>query len=130
MTAEIDSGRRQALSNRCCCSPPRTVSALRLTTSRRRTWDSDPNEHSKFDLCRSAPASYHVIEALGFQVMNHGGACMASIQPVTIGNLQVGPGQPLLWIAGPCVIETHDLTLRIAETLRKLSDRLHLPLIF
>ena len=41
-----------------------------------------------------------------------------------------GPGQPLLWILGPCVIESHDLTLRIAETLAELSQRLKLPVVF
>lgn len=55
---------------------------------------------------------------------------MATAHSVTIGNVQCGPGRPLLWIAGPCVIESHDLTLSIAETLRKLSDRLSLPLVF
>jgi 2-dehydro-3-deoxyphosphooctonate aldolase (KDO 8-P synthase) len=52
------------------------------------------------------------------------------IQPVAIGKVLCGPGQPLLWIAGPCVIESHDLTLRIAERLRDLADRLALPLVF
>ena len=51
-------------------------------------------------------------------------------EPVTIGNVVCGSGQPLVWIAGPCVIESHELTLRIAETLRGLADRLGLPLIF
>jgi 2-dehydro-3-deoxyphosphooctonate aldolase (KDO 8-P synthase) len=55
---------------------------------------------------------------------------MATAQPVAIGNVLCGPGRPLLWIAGPCVIESHDLTLRIADTLRALADRLELPLIF
>jgi 2-dehydro-3-deoxyphosphooctonate aldolase (KDO 8-P synthase) len=55
---------------------------------------------------------------------------MAKAQPVTIGNAICGPGQPLLWILGPCVIESHDLTLRIADTLRELADRLGLPLVF
>jgi 2-dehydro-3-deoxyphosphooctonate aldolase (KDO 8-P synthase) len=55
---------------------------------------------------------------------------MPTAQPVTIGNAVCGPGHPLLWILGPCVIESHDLTLRIADTLRDLSERLHLPLIF
>jgi 2-dehydro-3-deoxyphosphooctonate aldolase (KDO 8-P synthase) len=55
---------------------------------------------------------------------------MAETRKVTIGNLQCGAGQPLLWIAGPCVIESHDLTLSIAETLRQLADRLGVPLIF
>ena len=55
---------------------------------------------------------------------------MATGQEVTIGNAQCGPGRQLLWIAGPCVIESHDLTLSIAETLRRLADRLRVPLIF
>src|SRR2546428_7043020 len=55
---------------------------------------------------------------------------MAATQPVSIGNVACGPGQPLLWIAGPCVIESHDLTLRIADTLRDMADRLSLPLVF
>src|SRR4029077_11038423 len=55
---------------------------------------------------------------------------MPTAQPVTIGNTVCGPGHPLLWILGPCVIESHDLTLRIADTLRGLADRLQLPLVF
>jgi 2-dehydro-3-deoxyphosphooctonate aldolase (KDO 8-P synthase) len=51
-------------------------------------------------------------------------------QPVRIGDAACGPGQPLLWILGPCVIESHDLTLRIAETLAELKGRLKLPVIF
>ncbi len=41
-----------------------------------------------------------------------------------------GPDQPLLWILGPCVIESQELTLCIAETLAELSQRYHLPLVF
>ncbi len=52
------------------------------------------------------------------------------METVSIGDVQCGRGQPLVWIAGPCVIESHDLTLRIADTLRRLADRLRLPLIF
>src|SRR5437016_12360881 len=55
---------------------------------------------------------------------------MPAVQPVTIGKIVCGPGQPLMWIAGPCVIESHDLTLRIAERLRELAERLALPLVF
>jgi 2-dehydro-3-deoxyphosphooctonate aldolase (KDO 8-P synthase) len=55
---------------------------------------------------------------------------LGKIQPVKIGSLTCGPGQPLLWIAGPCVIESHDLTLRIAEILRQMADNLGVPLIF
>src|SRR3954447_1009931 len=49
---------------------------------------------------------------------------------VRIGNLECGPGRPLLWILGPCVIESHDLTLRVAEALAGLAGRLKLPLVF
>src|SRR5712692_10334472 len=55
---------------------------------------------------------------------------MTTAQPVTFANLQCGPGQPLLWIAGPCVIESHELTLSIAHTLRHLAEQLRIPLIF
>jgi 2-dehydro-3-deoxyphosphooctonate aldolase (KDO 8-P synthase) len=55
---------------------------------------------------------------------------MPAVQTVSIGNLGCGPGHPLLWIAGPCVIESHDLTLAIAETLREMAERLAVPLIF
>jgi 2-dehydro-3-deoxyphosphooctonate aldolase (KDO 8-P synthase) len=50
--------------------------------------------------------------------------------PAIIGNLRCGHGQPLLVIAGPCVIETEELTLSIAERLRQISDELALPLVF
>jgi 2-dehydro-3-deoxyphosphooctonate aldolase (KDO 8-P synthase) len=41
-----------------------------------------------------------------------------------------GPGRPLVWIAGPCVIESHELTMQIAGTLRDMADRLGVPLVF
>jgi 2-dehydro-3-deoxyphosphooctonate aldolase (KDO 8-P synthase) len=52
------------------------------------------------------------------------------MDPVRIGNLECGPGRPLLWILGPCVIESHDLTLHIADVLAELGQRLRLPLVF
>jgi 2-dehydro-3-deoxyphosphooctonate aldolase (KDO 8-P synthase) len=55
---------------------------------------------------------------------------VATTQPVSIGQVTCGPGHPLLWIAGPCVIESHDLTLQIADTLAAMADRLQVPLIF
>src|SRR5258708_5015533 len=55
---------------------------------------------------------------------------MTAAPEVTIGPVVCGPGRPLVWIAGPCVIESHDLTLHIAEALRALADRLAVPLIF
>ena len=55
---------------------------------------------------------------------------MPETSGVTIGDFQVGGGAPLLWIAGPCVIETRDFTLRVAEALRDIADQLKLPLVF
>jgi 2-dehydro-3-deoxyphosphooctonate aldolase (KDO 8-P synthase) len=55
---------------------------------------------------------------------------MSAAQVVSIGRYRVGPGQPLLWILGPCVIESHDLTLRIAEHLAGLAERLHINIVF
>ena len=55
---------------------------------------------------------------------------MTTAQTVAIGKLQVGPGRPLLWITGPCVIETHDLTLRIADEISRLAAQRSLALIF
>lgn len=50
--------------------------------------------------------------------------------PITIGSLHCGQGCPLLVIAGPCVIETEELTLSIARRLREIADRLGLQLVF
>jgi 2-dehydro-3-deoxyphosphooctonate aldolase (KDO 8-P synthase) len=55
---------------------------------------------------------------------------MADKQSVQIGDHLCGPGRPLLWILGPCVIESHDLTLQIADTLRQMSERLVVPVVF
>jgi 2-dehydro-3-deoxyphosphooctonate aldolase (KDO 8-P synthase) len=55
---------------------------------------------------------------------------MSVPQIVSVGRYRVGPGQPLLWILGPCVIESHDLTLRIAEHLAALAQRLRLNIVF
>jgi 2-dehydro-3-deoxyphosphooctonate aldolase (KDO 8-P synthase) len=55
---------------------------------------------------------------------------MPAAQSVSVGNLECGPGRPLLWIAGPCVIESHDLTLQIAERLCDIAAELRVPLVF
>jgi 2-dehydro-3-deoxyphosphooctonate aldolase (KDO 8-P synthase) len=50
--------------------------------------------------------------------------------PVTIGPYQCGRGKPLLLIAGPCVIETEELTLSIAARLREITAKLPVQLVF
>jgi 2-dehydro-3-deoxyphosphooctonate aldolase (KDO 8-P synthase) len=55
---------------------------------------------------------------------------MKDRQVVITERIACGESRPLLWIAGPCVIESHDLTLSIAETLASVADQLGLPLVF
>ena len=53
-----------------------------------------------------------------------------SQNPASIGPHRCGQGQPLLIIAGPCVIESEALTLSIAESLAGIARRLGVGLIF
>ena len=41
--------------------------------------------------------------------------------PAIIGPYRCGRGEPLLLIAGPCVIETEELTLSIARRLKEIT---------
>ena len=50
--------------------------------------------------------------------------------PARIGPYPCGRGQPLLLIAGPCVIESEELTLQIATQLREIASTRPLQLIF
>ncbi len=55
---------------------------------------------------------------------------MAFVEPVRIENLLVGSGHPLLWILGPCVMESADFTLMMAARIKKLAEKYHLPVVF
>lgn len=50
--------------------------------------------------------------------------------PAQIGPYRCGRREPLLWIAGPCVIESEELTLRIADRLAALARELPVQLVF
>ena len=50
--------------------------------------------------------------------------------PVQIGNYRCGPGEPLLLIAGPCVLESPALALEIAQTLQEELGSLDVQLVF
>ena len=50
--------------------------------------------------------------------------------PALIGPHRCGPGEPLLVIAGPCVIEEESLCLAIATTLAELASRLPIQVVF
>jgi 2-dehydro-3-deoxyphosphooctonate aldolase (KDO 8-P synthase) len=49
---------------------------------------------------------------------------------IQIGNLEVGADRPLAVIAGPCVIESKESTLRHARRLKEAADRVGVPYIF
>lgn len=55
---------------------------------------------------------------------------MTAPRSVPIGPYICGAGHPLLFLAGPCVIESHDFTLRVAESLAKTAAELKLQLVF
>jgi 2-dehydro-3-deoxyphosphooctonate aldolase (KDO 8-P synthase) len=55
---------------------------------------------------------------------------MTAPNPVTVGAVRIGRDQPLALIAGPCVMEPADITLRIARRLVEICGRLGVPLIF
>lgn len=52
------------------------------------------------------------------------------INPVEIGPYRCGRGQPLLFIAGPCVIESEPLVLDVARRLAALRDELKIAVVF
>ncbi len=45
-------------------------------------------------------------------------------------SLSIGDGYPLTLIGGPCVIESEDFTLNMAEKIRQICDRLGISFIF
>jgi len=49
---------------------------------------------------------------------------------IKTGKIKIGYGQPLLLIAGPCVIESEKKALYHAEELLKITSRLNIPLIY
>ncbi len=64
------------------------------------------------------------------QAMTRPVEAAAQPRPAQVGPWSCGPDRPLLLIAGPCVIETAELTLRIAERLAQIGSELGLPVVF
>jgi 2-dehydro-3-deoxyphosphooctonate aldolase (KDO 8-P synthase) len=50
--------------------------------------------------------------------------------PVSIGRYRCGKGQPLLFIAGPCVIESERLVMDVGRRLADLAAHLNVPIVF
>lgn len=49
---------------------------------------------------------------------------------VSLGNVPLGGGAPLVVIAGPCVIESRDHALATARSLKAITQRVGVPLVF
>jgi 2-dehydro-3-deoxyphosphooctonate aldolase (KDO 8-P synthase) len=49
---------------------------------------------------------------------------------VKIGNFEMGAGNPLVLMAGPCVLEDYERCLFIGRTIRDITSRLGIPYIF
>lgn len=52
------------------------------------------------------------------------------VQATITDQLTIGSGHPLALIGGPCVIESEDFTLKMAEQIRQICDRLGITFIF
>ncbi|MGB7345981.1 MAG: 3-deoxy-8-phosphooctulonate synthase [Pirellulaceae bacterium] len=61
---------------------------------------------------------------------NHAENRSNEISPVSVSPYQCGPGQPLLLIAGPCVLQTPTITQQIAETLVRINQRDDVNVVF
>jgi len=55
---------------------------------------------------------------------------LASAKELKIRGVKVGGDQPLLLIAGPCVIESESLALKTAEELKRITASLRMPWIY
>ena len=49
---------------------------------------------------------------------------------IKLANFSLGPGQPLFFIAGPCVIESERHALKLARQIGRMARELRVPLIF
>ena len=52
------------------------------------------------------------------------------VKIVNVRNLAIGQRQPLAFIAGPCVIESHESCLKLADQLKTIFQAKKLPFIF
>jgi len=48
---------------------------------------------------------------------------------INAGSIKIG-GKPFVFVGGPCVIESRDITLKIAEKLKEITTALGIPFIF
>jgi 2-dehydro-3-deoxyphosphooctonate aldolase (KDO 8-P synthase) len=49
---------------------------------------------------------------------------------IDLNGIKIGDGYPFVLIAGPCVVESEELTLSIAKSIKEITNRLNIPYIF
>jgi 2-dehydro-3-deoxyphosphooctonate aldolase (KDO 8-P synthase) len=49
---------------------------------------------------------------------------------IDVSGIKIGGNNPIVLIAGPCVIESEDLVMKTAEQIKSISDKLKIPFIF
>ena len=54
----------------------------------------------------------------------------SSTRTITVGEVRIGSGHPLVLIAGPCVIESEAHAMRVAARLVRITAAAKVPLIF
>lgn len=52
------------------------------------------------------------------------------LKPTPVGPITIGPGAPLLLMAGPCVLESGDLAWEIAREMKAIAGRLGISYVF
>jgi len=52
------------------------------------------------------------------------------MKEIIVGKVKIGGGNPLILIAGPCVIESEKSALNAAEKLRDICEEINIPLIY
>ena len=55
---------------------------------------------------------------------------MPLLRSIPIGAFRIGAGEPLVLIAGPCVIESEGHAMKMAERLTKIAAKAKVPLVF
>lgn len=49
---------------------------------------------------------------------------------INVGPYKVGPGQPMLLLAGPCVLEGYEHSLAIGQEVKRICEKLGIPYVF
>src|SRR5947207_10089221 len=104
------------------CRPTRSVPRDKASTSSSSRAESMPASHFP----RISPRNTVSATGARWRWSNRS----AKAPPMNLLGHEVGLDQPLFLIAGPCVVESEELQVRTAETLKRITDKLGILLVF